>query len=73
MATTEISYGLLTTEEAAKYLTVSISLLEQARVLGTLKIPFVKIGKRVAYDVRDLDTWLAARKRTSTSAQPTTA
>ena len=58
---------LLTTTEAAEYLTVSPSFLEQARLNGRPEIPFVKIGSRVAYDPLDLDVWVSSHKKVSVS------
>jgi len=39
------------------------------RSLGTGPA-FFKLGNRVVYDDADVDAWLAARKRSSTSGQP---
>jgi hypothetical protein len=59
--------GLLATPEAASYLGLGVGTLEKDRVYGRLGIPFIKMGKRVAYDRRDLEEWKRARKRCSTS------
>jgi len=32
--------------------------------------PFIRLGRAVVYDTRDLDAWLAARRATSTSERP---
>lgn len=57
---------MLRPQAAADYLGISRSWLEKARLIG--KPPrFVKIGKLVLYDPDDLDEWLEANKRTSTS------
>ena len=58
--------GLLRTPEAAKYVGLSASMLCKHRVFGTGPT-FLKIGKPVFYDVRDLDAWLAQHRRSSTS------
>ena len=59
----------LTVTEAADYLRVTKSTLDQWRTAG--KGPrFIKAGKRVLYDSRDLDRWLDGNKRSSTSDQP---
>ena len=57
----------LRTPAAAEYLGLAESSLEKDRVTGALGIPFIKAGKAVVYDTADLDAWLAARRRTSTS------
>ena len=55
------------TAEAAKYVRLSASTLEKARVKGTGPA-FIRIGARkVAYLTSDLDKWLHARRRTSTA------
>jgi excisionase family DNA binding protein len=56
----------LSTAEAALYTGISESTLEKWRIDG--KGPeYTKAGKMVLYDVRDLDAFMAARKRRSTS------
>ena len=57
----------LRTHEAAEYIGMSKSFLEQGRSTGLLKIPYAKAGRTVIYDARDLDSWLESRKRNSTS------
>ena len=60
---------LLTTKEAAKYLSVSKAFLERDRWAGA-RIPFLKVGSRaVRYRQSDLDIYLDSRVRTSTSDQ----
>ena len=52
---------------AAEYLGLSASTLAKMRLRGDGPC-YAKAGPRiVVYDVADLDTWLAARKRSSTS------
>ena len=52
----------LDTKQAAAYLGLSLKTLEKLRVTG--RGPrFAKAGRRVIYDRRDLDKWVAARKR----------
>jgi hypothetical protein len=58
---------LLSTREGAEYLNLGESTLEKDRITGRLGIPYVKLGKRVAYDPVMLDEWIAKRRRTSTS------
>jgi excisionase family DNA binding protein len=62
----------LRTTEAASYLGVSESYLNKLRVYGGGP-EFLKMGKRVSYDRTDLDSWMAARKRRSTSEYQTAA
>jgi Helix-turn-helix domain len=56
---------------AAEYLGYSESTLEKKRLTGGGP-PFIKLAGsgRVVYDTRDLDTWLAERRVTSTSQRP---
>lgn len=60
---------LLTTSEAAQYLRLSPPTLERLRCTGEGP-PFVKLGSgrtsRVMYDKRDVDAWLASKRRNST-------
>lgn len=57
---------MLRTAEAAEYCGSSASTFEKLRLYGGGP-RFVKIGRRVVYDPADLDAWLAAHRRTSTS------
>ena len=60
---------LLNTTEAAKYLGVSKAFLERDRWAGA-RIPFIKVGSRaVRYRLSDLDEYLDAQVRRSTSDQ----
>ena len=53
---------------AAAYLGISASTLAKLRLTG--KGPqYVKIGRRVLYDPRDLESFAAERKRNHTSEQ----
>ena len=52
---------------AAEYIGMSVAFLQAGRSRGiignrTPSPPFLKLGKWVKYDVRDLDAWLAARR-----------
>ena len=58
--------GRLAVDEAAAYTGLSASTLNKLRVFGGGPA-FLKLGARVAYDTRDLDAWLATRRRQSTS------
>ena len=52
--------------DAADYLGLSASTLNKLRVFGGGPV-FLKLGRRVAYDLADLDAWLKAKRRRSTS------
>ena len=58
--------GMLTSEAAAKFATVSPRSLEKWRLTGGGP-RFVKLGRRVAYDPRDLAAWLEKHKVGSTA------
>lgn len=58
---------LLTTEQAARYLGVSASFLAKARISAKPDIPHTKIGASVRYRRSDLETFVAANMRRSTS------
>lgn len=53
-------------EAAAAYVGLSASTLNKLRVFGGGPA-FIKLGRRVVYDARDLDQWLSDRRRQSTS------
>ena len=58
---------LLTTKEAANYLSVSAAFLERDRCY-TARIPFIKVGSRaVRYRMLDLENYLTLQFRKSTS------
>jgi predicted DNA-binding transcriptional regulator AlpA len=52
--------------ETARHLRLSNSWLAKSRLTGDGP-PFIKAGRSVLYDLADLDEWMCARKRTSTS------
>jgi predicted DNA-binding transcriptional regulator AlpA len=56
----------LRTPEAAEYCSSSASTFEKLRLSGGGPA-YSKIGRRVVYRVEDLDAWLAANSRRSTS------
>jgi len=62
----ELSKRRLRTKDAAAYLGLSKSTLEKQRVTGDGPI-YSALGRVVVYDVDDLDTYVEARKRRSTS------
>ncbi len=51
---------VLKTLEAAAFLNISKAVLEQDRVHGRLKIPFIRIGRAVRYRRTDLEAYLAS-------------
>ena len=53
-------------DAAAHHIGLSVSTLNKLRVFGGGPV-FLKLGRRVAYDVADLDAWLATKRRRSTS------
>jgi len=57
---------MLRTREAAAYTGLAKSTLEKLRVQGG-GCPYIRIGRVVVYDPADLDAWLAAHRRKSTS------
>lgn len=54
------------THQAARKLGVSPRTLEKWRITGDGP-PFIKVGRRVVYRQCDLDEWLQAHRRLSTS------
>jgi excisionase family DNA binding protein len=62
---------LLNTKEAAKFLNVGQSTLEQARLNGRLSIPFVKLGKLVRYKLEDLEAYVAGLSTYNNTSQIT--
>ena len=56
----------LRTSEAADYCGSSASTFEKLRLSGGGPV-YSKIGRRVVYRVEDLDAWLDANRRRSTS------
>ena len=58
---------LLDTRQAARRLGLAKRTLENKRVNGIEPIPFLKLGRKVLYDPRDLELWLSKRRFHSTS------
>ena len=56
----------ISVREAAAYLGISKSFLDKTRLQGTGPV-YLKIGRRVAYDLSDLEIWVAGQKRRHTS------
>lgn len=65
--TTSTDDKLLTTEQAAQFLGVSTSFLAKARITAKPDIPHTKIGAAVRYRRSDLESFVAANMRRSTS------
>jgi excisionase family DNA binding protein len=62
-----MGFNLLTTPEAAKFLGVSKAFLERDRWAGA-RIQFVKVGSRaVRYRLSDLEAFITAQTRKSTT------
>jgi Helix-turn-helix domain len=57
---------LLTTTQAGQYVGLAVQTLATMRTTGDSP-PFIKFGRRVMYDRKDLDAWILARRRRSTS------
>ncbi|MBR7618122.1 DNA-binding protein [Phenylobacterium sp. 20VBR1] len=51
---------------ASQHVGLSVSTLNKLRVFGGGPV-FLKLGRRVVYDLADLDAWLATKRRRSTS------
>jgi hypothetical protein len=56
----------LPVHEAAAYLNLSVSCLNKKRVDGSGP-PYLKICRRIVYDIYDLERWAAQTKRLHTS------
>ncbi len=57
---------MLGTSEAAEYVGLAVQTLAKLRCTGDSP-PFFKLGRQVVYEQKDLDEWLDARRRRSTS------
>ena len=58
--------NLVPVEAASQHVGLSVSTLNKRRVFGGGPV-FLKLGRRVVYDLADLDAWLATKRRRSTS------
>jgi len=56
----------LSVEEFARWSGLSVSTANKMRFNGTGP-RYLKLGRRVLYDLHDLETWVAERKRNHTS------
>ena len=60
---------LVKTEGASEYTTLAVSTLEKLRLSGGGP-RFVKLGGRaIAYDLRDLDSWIDSQRRVSCTSE----
>jgi predicted DNA-binding transcriptional regulator AlpA len=66
---TDLAHRRLRTPAAADYLGYAESTLEKKRLTGDGP-PFIRLGRVIVYDTRDLDAWLARRRARSTSERP---
>lgn len=51
--------SLITPEQAAQHLKVSVRTLAKWRSIGSPNIPYTKIGRCIRYNPADLDSYLA--------------
>ncbi|MBH3417873.1 helix-turn-helix domain-containing protein [Pseudomonas putida] len=65
--TTASPANLLTPEQAAKFLGLSVKTLATWRSTGRHALPFIRCGARIRYQRAELDAWLAKRHQTSTA------
>jgi len=68
LATTSPRPELLTRDQAAAYLGVSVGTLAVWATTGRYSLPVVKVGRLVRYRRTDLDAWLDERTQTHTDA-----
>lgn len=61
------SSDLLTPEQAAQLLGLSLKTLATWRSTGRHALPFIRCGARIRYRRSDLAAWLCARQSTSTA------
>jgi excisionase family DNA binding protein len=59
----------LSVKEAAAYVPVAKGTLDKLRILGGGP-RFIKIGKKVLYDMTDLDAWIEEHKQANTADKP---
>ncbi|MFZ6761308.1 helix-turn-helix transcriptional regulator [Pseudoroseomonas sp. WGS1072] len=62
----QASHRWASCDETARYARLSARYLERLRITGDGP-PFCKIGRRVVYDLGEIDRWLNGRKVASTS------
>ena len=65
------TFHLLDTQETAEFLGMSVHWVKASRHKPELNGPsFLKIGRTVKYDIRDLETWLDSRRFRGTYEMP---
>jgi hypothetical protein len=64
-----IKNAALNRKESARFLGIAVSTLDKLRISGGGST-FLKIGRRVAYDLPDLIVWRETRRMGSTSEYP---
>lgn len=60
---TSPSRNLISPQEAANRLNVSVDTLADWRCRKTVNLPFVKCGRSVKYEVRDVEAFMDANKQ----------
>lgn len=60
--------ALVPETDAARYISMSVSYLRQARMEGqrqgrTAGPPWIQVGRAVRYSIPDLDAWIARNRR----------
>ena len=58
----KVNTKLLTTSEAASYLSINTQTLKQWRSIGSPGPNYIKVGYSVRYSKKDLDRWLKKQK-----------
>lgn len=67
LITNNLQFDRLTRAEAAAYLGVNAQTLANWAHTGKVGIPHHKVGRKVIYMKSDLDSYLAANRRTQTA------
>ena len=67
MSSLTLSQDLLTPQQAAEVLGLSVKTLATWRSTGRNALPYIRVGARIRYSVADLEDWLNTRARTHTS------
>jgi excisionase family DNA binding protein len=60
---------LLTTSETARFLGIGKSTLEQARLSGSLKLKFVRVGRLVRYRINDIEEYISTLPGVTSTTQ----
>jgi excisionase family DNA binding protein len=56
---------LYTVEEVACYLGRTVNAIREMQWAG--KLSYIRGGKRILFDIRDMDQWIESRRQTETS------